>query len=153
MRAKDLMTKKIITAFKEDSIKSVIEKMKNNDIGLVPIVSENKKIQGVITDRDIALKLANISVETSISDIMNCEFVSANPDDDIETIARMMKEYQLHRILILENNEVVGIISIADLAINKETNKLINDIVRDISMPNPQKEKPLKYLKVDDFRL
>lgn len=153
MRAKDLMTKKIITAFKEDSIKSVIEKMKNNDIGLVPIVSENKKIQGVITDRDITLKLANISVETSISDIMNYEFVSANPDDDIETIARMMKEYQLHRILILENNEVVGIISIADLAINKETNKLINDIVRDISMPNPQKEKPLKYLKVDDFRL
>jgi predicted transcriptional regulator len=65
-----------------------------------------------------------------------------------------MGEYQVRRLVILNaDKKLCGIISLADVARGKHTNRLVNEILYEISIPNPQKEKPLKYLHIDDYPL
>lgn len=156
MKVKDLMTKKVITIDKYDSIKKACEKLIDNDIGLLVIANEKREVIGVITDRDIMVRLVAKSdtLEKAVDDIMTHSAITIDKDDDITEALAKMKDYQLRRLPVINKKmELVGIITLSDLSICKQTNELINDLMYELSLPNPQKEKPLKYLRADDFPL
>lgn len=156
MKAKDLMTKNVITLKKENTISEAVVKMINNDIGLIPVIDDEKKILGVITDRDILIRTIGkaSTVDKTVEDVMTHTYVGVKEDEDIKTVLQVMGDYQLRRLLVVnEDDFLVGIITLGDIAINKQTNKILNECIRNIYMPNPQKDKPLRYLEVDDFPL
>lgn len=156
MKVKDIMTKKVITVEKHDSIKTASEKMITNDIGLLVIINNVREVIGVITDRDIMVRLVYKSdtLEKTVDDIMTHSAITIDKDDDITEALSKMKDYQLRRLPVINKKmELVGIITLSDLSICKQTNPLINNLMYELSLPNPQKEKPLKYLRADDFPL
>ena len=142
MKVKDLMCKKVVTAKRSDKILDAIKLLEKNDIGMLVIINDDRKIEGVLTDRDI------------LNDVMTHTSVVINKDEDITSLIKKLADYQLRRLPVTnEKDELVGIVTISDIAICKQTQNFLGNTFREICLPNPQTEKPLKYLKVDDFPL
>lgn len=113
MQAKDIMTSSLIVVDKNTDIFEIAKIMKEKDIGFIP-VSDNKKIIGVITDRDIVVKaLANN--DTKIENYISKDIITCNIDDYIDDILLKMKENKIKRLLAVDDKKVVGIISISDI--------------------------------------
>jgi CBS domain-containing protein len=97
--------------------------MRDEDTGIVPIVESghSRKLVGVVTDRDLCLGL--IAGQTAgdpsivpVEECMTTKVINCKPDDDIETALELMRENQVRRILVVdEQNTVQGIVSMADL--------------------------------------
>lgn len=155
MKAKDLMTKNVITVSKYDSIISAAIKMKDYDIGIVVVVDERNEVLGVLTDSDIVTRsVTKNKIDGVVDDIMTPDCIGISKDEDIKKAIEMMGDYQVKRIVVTdEAKKVVGIISLSDIARARQANKYVNETLYEISIPNPQKDKPLKYLEVDDFIL
>lgn len=155
MKVKELMTKKVITIDKEDSIINAAKKMKDHDIGILVIINEKRDVLGVITDRDIVIRsIARGNINTTVDEAMTHDSIRINKNEEIVKALETMGDYQIKRLVVVDDElKLVGIISLSDLALGKYTNKLVNETLYEISIPNPQTEKPLKYLEVDDFPL
>lgn len=155
MKVKELMTKKVITIDKEDSIINAAKKMKDHDIGILVIINEKRDVLGVITDRDIVIRsIARGNINTTVDEVMTHDSIRINKNEEIVKALETMGDYQIKRLVVVDDElKLVGIISLSDLALGKYTNKLVNETLYEISIPNPQTEKPLKYLEVDDFPL
>jgi len=156
MKIKELMTKKVLTAKKTDKISHIAMLMADFDVGMIVIVNDFREVLGVVTDRDIVIralgqgKFEDITAET----VMTHHCVDINKNENAIRALEMMGEYQVKRLVVInDEKKLVGVVSLSDLALGKYTNKLINETVYEISIPNPQKQKPLKYLEVDDYRL
>ncbi|MCK9536479.1 MAG: CBS domain-containing protein [Bacilli bacterium] len=156
MKIKTLMTKKVITAKKQDRISHIAMLMANYDIGMVVIINDNREVLGVVTDRDIVIRALSQGrfEDAPVETIMTQHCIDIDKNETAIRAMEMMGEYQVRRLVITnDDKKLVGIVSLADLALVKNTNKLINEILYEISIPNPQKEKPLKYLEVEDYPL
>jgi CBS domain-containing protein len=156
MKVKELMTKKIVTASKDDTISRVSELMSDYDIGFVVFVNENREPLGVVTDRDIVIRgiSRRKSPDSPVEEVMTHSCIDIHRDEDAKKALDMMGNYQIRRLVVTnEEKRLVGIVSLSDLARGKYTNKLVNETLYEISIPNPQKDKPLKFLEVDDYPL
>lgn len=133
MKVMDVMTKNVATVGRDESIKKVAELMSQYNIGSIP-VCENDKVVGVITDRDIALRCVAKGLDNNIkvSDVMTSNPVMASKDMDIHDAARIMSERQIRRLPVEDNENVVGIVSLGDIAIEPnhedEAQKALSDI-------------------------
>jgi len=121
MQAKDLMTPDPTTCSPSDDLKSVIEVMREEDCGIVPITEGNgeNRVVGVVTDRDIALHLGETDQapsEIQVSEVMTTNIVACEPDAEVHEVSRKMQEAQVRRVLITEGGRLKGVISTADLA-------------------------------------
>ena len=107
----------------DDSIIEVARVMEQHDVGVVPIIEsqDTRRVIGVITDRDIVLRVVAQGRDpneiVSLRDFMTNEIVSVRPDADILHAEECMKEHQIRRVLVVdENGSIVGIVTMADLA-------------------------------------
>ncbi len=123
MRVKECMCSNIIKVEPEEKLSQVAKLMKENNIGCVPVCDNKNKVLGFITDRDIVVKcVANNQNcnNTQASDIMCKDVIKTTPDTDIEFASRVMEENQIRRLPVIEDDKIVGILSIGDLARNEE---------------------------------
>jgi CBS domain-containing protein len=121
MKARDLMTPDPTTCRPSDTLKAVLEVMRKEDCGIVPITEGNgeHRIVGLVTDRDVALTLGQRDEKPSAvraSEAMTTDIVSCEPDADVREVSRKMQEAQVRRILIAEGGRLIGVVSTADLA-------------------------------------
>jgi CBS domain-containing protein len=121
MKARDLMTPDPTTSSPSDNLRTVLEVMRKEDCGVVPITEGNgeQRVVGVVTDRDIALALGKRDEKSSavrVSEVMTTHIVSCEPDADLHEVSRKMQEAQVRRILVVEGARLLGVISTADLA-------------------------------------
>ena len=141
MKCKDVMTQKVVCCFPDDSVEKAAKKMKKNNIGSLPILKnkENKKLIGIITDRDLALKVVgkNHNPEsTKIKKIMTKNVVTCLANDDLQKALDLMAENQLRRIPVVDKkNQVVGFIAQADIATRLDQAEKTAKVVKDISEP------------------
>ena len=121
MKAKDLMTPDPTTCKPSDNLKTILEVMRKEDCGIVPITEGNgeNRVVGVVTDRDIALALGERDERPSavrVSEVMTTDIVSCEPDADVREVSRKMQDAQVRRILVVEGGRLLGVIATADLA-------------------------------------
>ncbi|MCA1580465.1 MAG: CBS domain-containing protein [Acidobacteria bacterium] len=121
MKAQDLMTKDPETCEASDTLRDVVEIMREEDCGLVPITGGNgeARVIGVVTDRDVALYLGKEDRKPSdvrAEDVMKSDIVRCDPDTDVSEVTRMMEKAQVRRILVCDGPRLVGVISTADVA-------------------------------------
>ncbi|MBQ9298486.1 MAG: CBS domain-containing protein [Clostridia bacterium] len=119
MRAKEFMCKDVIYAKPEDNICTIAKLMNENHIGSIPICTQNKEVVGIITDRDIVLRSVACDKnpgQTMASDIMTTNVIKTTPDTDAEAIAGIMKDNQIRRIPVVQNEQIVGVVSLGNLA-------------------------------------
>jgi CBS domain-containing protein len=134
---RDIMTTDCITLTPEDSIYEAAMKMKQNDIGFLPIV-EGRALRGVCTDRDIVLRcVAEKRSESSpVKEIMTAECITCSPDTDIDEAARLMSDNQIRRLCVVENNQLVGVCAIVDLAVRDIYENEAAQALHEISEPS-----------------
>jgi CBS domain-containing protein len=118
-KAKDLMTSGPVTCSTEDSVASAARLMKQKDIGIIPVLDEQNRCRGVITDRDICIRVVaeNLNPEsTRLSQVMSEALLTCSPEDDLEDVLAKMENKQVKRILVVGDRGCVGVISEADIA-------------------------------------
>jgi len=123
MKVKNIMSKDIVSCNINDEFKEVAKLMLNYDIGFIP-VKKDKKVVGVITDRDMVIYgLANEN--NSIEKCMKTILVTVNSNDSIKKCLEIMKKYKVRRLLVKDNKKLVGVISLADVINNYNRSKEI----------------------------
>jgi CBS domain-containing protein len=123
MRAEEIMTRDPKTLTSSQTVADAVQIMKSEHCGVVPIVNEGEKtIIGVVTDRDIALGSCDSGgkgPDTPISSIMSTSLFCVDRSEDLSAVQKMMESAGVRRIPVVEeDNKLVGIISMKDLADN-----------------------------------
>ena len=136
MRAKECMCKNVVCANPETTVSEVAKLMEKRHVGSIPVCKEDGKIVGIVTDRDIVLRsIANDKnpTQTPISDIMTTKVIRTTEDTDVEAIAGIMSDNQVRRIPVVEDEKVIGMITLANLAqYHSISNKCLCDTVEGI---------------------
>lgn len=113
------------------------ELMRREDCGMVPVVSEHNKLIGVLTDRDIVLKVIAEGRDprnTAVSEVMSTDLITCLPQETIETVMEQMATRQVRRIPIVERDgSLVGIVAQADIATRLSNAQETGQVVQAIS--------------------
>ena len=140
MKNSDIMTKDLVYSLPSDMVSDVAQLMKDEDIGPVLIVddtNDGKRLVGIVTDRDLALKVVGEGRDpnsTRVEDVMTGSLVTCRADDDVENAMRAMAQNQLRRIPVVDDSgQLVGIISQADLATRLNEPQSTAEVVKEIS--------------------
>jgi len=140
MKNSDIMTKDLVYSRPSDMVSDVAQLMKDEDIGPVLIVddtNDGKRLVGIVTDRDLALKVVGEGRDpknTPVEDVMTESLVTCRADDDVENAMRAMAQNQLRRIPVVDDSgQLVGIISQADLATRLNEPQSTAEVVKEIS--------------------
>ncbi len=134
---KDIMTKEVECCSLLDNIYEVAVKMKDLNVGAIPIVDEEKLV-GMITDRDIVIRgvAEKNPGSTKVEKIMSDHLVTVTPDTTTDEAAQLMAEQQIRRLPVVEGENLIGIVSLGDLATNQLTDEQAGDALADISEQN-----------------
>lgn len=119
MRCEQIMKKDVECATPRDSIESVAVKMRDQNVGFMPVCDEEMKVLGTLTDRDIAVRLVaqGKPASTPVEEIMTKDCVSCSPSDDLARAEELMAQNQKSRIMCTdEEGCLLGVISLSDIA-------------------------------------
>ncbi len=115
--AKDVMNPWVVTTTKDTPISEAIELMLEHKISGLPVVDDEQKLLGIITEKDI-LPLYNTSrliEETKVQDLMTAPVVSFNQDETLDDICACLIENDFRRVPVTSAGEIVGIVSRPDI--------------------------------------
>jgi CBS domain-containing protein len=135
MQCKDAMKTNVISCRERDSAARCASVMAKNGIGFVPVVDENDRVVGVVTDRDLVVRvLARQQPEnTPVENVMSRDVVGCAPDDSLARAERLLAESRKSRIVISDEwGRLVGILSLADVA-QLEDSSRAGDLLKKIT--------------------
>jgi CBS domain-containing protein len=121
MIARDIMHAGVECAGEHESLLDAARRMRAQDVGALPICGDDDRLTGIITDRDIVIKC--VATGGDPATVTTGELAQGKPfyidaDSDVSLVLRTMEEHRIRRLPVMENNQLVGIISEADLARN-----------------------------------
>jgi CBS domain-containing protein len=138
MQVRDVMTHNFTSIERQAAIRNAAELMRELDVGMLP-VDEDGEIIGAVTDRDITVRATAQGADpntTTVGDIMSNEVYACYEDNDLEEAARLMADYRIHRLMVTnDSGAFVGMLTLADLARNPETERLTVEILEEVSQP------------------
>ena len=135
MQLRDVMTPNPVTVGPSATLQEAARIMRDEDTGVVPIV-ENGRPVGVVTDRDIVVRAVADGAEgarRSVRDVASSDLITVPPDMTTEQAAELMAERQVRRVLVCENDRLIGVASIGDLAVKGRDDQRMGDTLEDIS--------------------
>jgi CBS domain-containing protein len=134
MNIREVMTPNPRSISPNDSIQNAACIMRDEDAGAVPVVDNGRAI-GIVTDRDIVVRVVaeGGQLNRPVRDIVTGSLVSATPDMSTREAAQLMSDHQIRRLPVVENDLLVGIVSIGDLAVKEGKDGRIGDTLQHIS--------------------
>ncbi|MEY2400314.1 MAG: hypothetical protein QOJ08_425 [Ilumatobacteraceae bacterium] len=126
----DVMTTDLVTVQSTASIADVARLMRDRNIGDV-LVTNNGKLQGIVTDRDIVVRgVAEGADVTSepLSCVLSEDLTTVTPDTPIDRAAQIMGDHALRRLPVVDDGKPVGIVSIGDLAVERDPSSALGQI-------------------------
>jgi len=137
---RDVMTPNPVTVSEKDSIREVARIMAREDTGVVPVV-DGKKVIGMITDRDIVVRLVAEGKDPSsarVNEAMTKNVRSIQEDSTVGDALQVMSGAQIKRVPVVNSkNEIVGIVSMGDIATESNETGKVGKTVEDISKASP----------------
>lgn len=127
---REVMTANPKTVDADDTIVDAARLMRDEDVGAV-IVLKGKRVDGIATDRDIAVRAVADSRDpgaTSIGEIASTDLVSLSPDDSVDRAVQVMRQRSVRRLPVVDGDRPVGIVSIGDLAVDRDSTSALADI-------------------------
>ncbi|MEW6775732.1 MAG: CBS domain-containing protein [Bdellovibrionota bacterium] len=119
MRCSEVMTRDVYTCKTTDTAAFCAQLMRNHNVGIVPVVDEKKHLVGVVTDRDLAVRVLAQGKPGSVEvgNIMTPDVVTCRGDEDLHVAEKRMEEAQRSRVVVTTDGEIcAGIISLSDVA-------------------------------------
>lgn len=134
-RCREIMTKVVVTATPDMALREVAAIMRDGDMGAVPVLDAGR-LAGIVTDRDIVIRAIaeGLNPDTPVGDAMTTELFTVGPDDFVFEAIRLMGDKQIRRIPVVgDGGELVGIIAMADVALETEDEREIAEALEEIS--------------------
>lgn len=134
--ARDIMTSDPRIVKVDDSVREIAGILADEDIGAVIVCNDENRLQGLITDRDLAVEVLakDRDGSTRAADLLGGrEVVTIGADDDIDLAIRTMKDHAVRRLPVIDGDEVIGMVSQADLA-GAVDDEQIGDLIEAISV-------------------
>ena len=119
MQVREIMTTACEAITAADSLYKAALIMRDEDVGMLPVVGEDGALLGAVTDRDIVVRglAEGREADAPVEDVMTPGLICCDAGDDVVTVARMMEQNQVRRVIVTEGeNTVVGVVSLGDLA-------------------------------------
>ena len=134
MNVREVMTTNPRCVSPNDTIQIAARIMKEEDTGVVPIV-ENGRPVGVITDRDIVIRAVADGSQANkpVREIATGDLVCATPDMSTREATKIMSERQIRRLRVVENDRLVGIVSLGDIAVKEGKDSRTGETLEQIS--------------------
>ena len=134
MKLRDIMSREIACLNADDTVEKAAQLMKSYNVGSIPICAQNSVI-GIITDRDIALRAVSVGDDgyIQVKKVMTANPVVGTPDMDVDDAVRLMSENQIRRLPIVENNTLVGIVSLGDISVEPKLQSDAQTALKNIS--------------------
>ena len=133
--ARDVMTGGAECVGENETLVEAARKMKELDVGALPICGDDDRLKGMLTDRDIVIKALAVDKDpgsTRAGDFAEGKPVTIGADDPVEEALATMKEHQVRRLPVIDGHDLIGIVSQADIARNLPEDK-VGDLVEAIS--------------------
>jgi CBS domain-containing protein len=134
-RISEVMTTNVKVVRPDETVQNAAKMMADQDVGAIP-VCDGKKLQGMVTDRDITIRATaeGRGGDTRVSEVMTQDVVWCTEEDDTQEVLQRMADAQIRRIPVVDQQKnLVGIVALGDLALEDEEN--VDETLRDISMP------------------
>jgi len=132
----DIMTRSIATVQRDETLQAAARRMAEMDVGSLPVL-DGRAVAGMVTDRDIAVRgvaAGMIPQESLVADVMTEEVRFCRAADSVEQVMAEMGDLQVRRLPVLDgDNEIVGIVALADIATRQSTHT--DETLREISTP------------------
>ena len=128
---RDVMTTNPETLPESTTVREAAETMRANDIGDVVIVDDNGAISGILTDRDIVVRVVAEGRDprvTRIGDIASRDLTAVSPEDPVDRAVQLMRDKAIRRLPAVDKGKPVGIVSIGDLALDRDPGSALADI-------------------------
>jgi len=119
MRCLDVMKTDVASCLEALTVRACAEMMRDNGVGFVPVVDAERQVVGVVTDRDLALRVVanDLPAETPVGHVMTRDVRICHPDDDLREAAWKMSSARKSRLVVAdEQGHCVGVISLSDVA-------------------------------------
>jgi CBS domain-containing protein len=133
--ARDIMTPDVECVGENETLADAARKMRDLNVGALPICGEDNRLKGMLTDRDIAVKCVAEGGDPQTvraGELGDGKPVTIGADDSVEEALRTMKEYKVRRLPVIDGHSLVGMVSQADIAKNIDPSR-VGDVVEAIS--------------------
>jgi len=134
-KAREIMTGGVECVGENETLADAARKMRDLNVGALPICGEDNRLKGMLTDRDIVVRcIADGGDPTQVraGELGEGKPVTIGADDSVEEALRTMSQYQVRRLPVIDGHDLVGIVSQADIARNLPEEK-VGDLVEAIS--------------------
>ncbi|MFB6812733.1 CBS domain-containing protein [Streptomyces sp. NPDC056387] len=118
-KAREIMTADATCIGAQETVLEAAKKMTQLGVGALPICGTDEKLKGMLTDRDIVVKVLGVGKDPAsvkAGDLAQGEAVTIGADDDAEEILHTMREHQVRRLPVIDGHTLVGIVALADVA-------------------------------------
>jgi CBS domain-containing protein len=136
MKVREIMTSEgLATATLDTTLAEIAERMRDENVGAIPIVDDDDKLCGIITDRDIVVRAVAEGEdpgECTAEEILSGQLHTINPEAELEEVADLMARHQIRRLPVVEEEVVIGMVSLGDLAVKSEEDEAA-DVLEDVS--------------------
>jgi CBS domain-containing protein len=133
--ARDIMSGNVECASESDTLVDAARKMRDLDVGALPICGDDNRLHGMITDRDIVVKCIADGGDpgsVKVADLAEGKPVTIGADDSVEEALRTMAQHGVRRLPVIDGHDLVGVVSQADVAKNLPEQS-VGDLVEAIS--------------------
>ncbi|GAA1519349.1 CBS domain-containing protein [Streptomyces albidochromogenes] len=129
-QVREIMTSAPATVGTLTAVSEVAHRMREEDIGVV-LVAEGDELRGLVTDRDLVVRVlaeGKDPGETTVRDVCSTDLVTVAPGDEVDEAIRLMRENALRRLPVVEGSTAVGIVSLGDLAIERDPTSALGGV-------------------------
>lgn len=138
MKIQDIMTRDPYVCDPETPVSEVAAKMRELEVGMIP-VCEDRKLRGTVTDRDIVLRAVADELDPTMTvadEVMTAEIIYCFEDEDVSRASELMEKNQIRRLPVLDRSkQLVGIISLGDIAAKGKNDRMAGEALDAISQP------------------
>jgi CBS domain-containing protein len=135
MRCEEIMKRDVACLSPQDTVQSAAKRMRDENVGFLPVCDSAKKVLGTVTDRDLTVRvLAHARpVTTAVNDVLTPEVIACRPDDELRKAEDLMSKHRKSRIMCVDRTgRLVGVISLSDIA-QRESGVRVARTLRDVS--------------------
>jgi CBS domain-containing protein len=138
MKVRDKMTTNVTYINPDSTVVEAAQLMQQHNVGSIPVCDQSGVI-GIVTDRDIIVR--NIAhgknpQSTTVRDVMTSKVATASPDMDVDDVTKMMAQNQIRRVPVVDNNQIVGMLALGDVATDNRFNVEASEALTEISKPS-----------------
>jgi CBS domain-containing protein len=134
----EVMTKRPRAVTPQTSVREAARLMEEEDVGSLPVVEEGVRLVGIVTDRDVALRVVGGGLDpeaTRVGEVASADVITLSPEDDLDEALGLMARAKVRRLpIVVRENELVGMLAQADIA-RTSKEKSTGEVVEAISQP------------------